>query len=192
MTVYLHAGTHKTGSKSLQSLLSDSRDHLLSLGYDLYHGRHGKGTNHTELQLASMRPSRDSFARHNWPHITPDEEYCRTTRERIAQFLDGSSTPHQILTNEDLSYLRHPDEFDRLAALVGCPARDVRVVLIVRQPRDFLRSYTAQILKRPDRRPSPDPSSALYVGSDSWLCDLDPLIGGFTATFGRSPTVIRY
>jgi hypothetical protein len=139
-----------------------------------------------------MRPSRDSFARHNWPHIIPDEEYCRTTRERIAQFLDGSSTPHQILTNEDLSYLRHPDEFDRLAALVGYPARDVRVVLIVRQPRDFLRSYTAQILKRPDRRPSPDPSSALYVGSDSWLCDLDPLIGGFTATFGRSPTVIRY
>lgn len=29
MTVYLHAGTHKTGSKSLQALLSDSRQALL-------------------------------------------------------------------------------------------------------------------------------------------------------------------
>lgn len=192
MTIYLHAGTHKTGSKSLQSLLRASKDRLLSLGYDLYRGRHGTGTNHTELQLSSMRTTRDSFARYSWPDIRPDAEYCSTTRERILRFLGRSQVPHHILTNEDLSYLRHPDEFERLASLIGFPDREVRVVLVTRQRDDFLRSYTAQIHKRPNRYPSSDPASALYVGGDSWLCDLAPLIGGFATAFGTPPTVISY
>lgn len=192
MTVYLHAGTHKTGSKSVQALLSDSRQALLGLGYDLYHGRHGSGTNHTELQLASMRRERDSFARINWPTLAVDDAYFRAVRDRVRKFLDGSAVPHQVLTNEDLSYLRYPDEFARLADLLDYPKRDVRVILAVRERESFLRSYAAQILKRPNRMPSADRSSALYVGADSWLCDTGPLIAGFSSQFGHPPAVISY
>lgn len=192
MSVYLHAGTHKTGSKSLQALLRDCRQELLAIGYDLYHGRHGNGTNHTELQLATMRRDRDSFARTIWPKLVVDDAYFDAVRESVGSFLERSAVPHQILTNEDLSYLRHPDEFERLADLLGFPQREIKVIVVVRERASFLRSYTTQIFKRPNRAPSNDPTSALYVGADSWLCDTDSLIKAFAHQFSEPPTVICY
>lgn len=191
MTVLLHVGTHKTGSKSLQALLGDQCEVLKRLGFDLFTGSHRNPRNHTELHLASLRRERDSLAKHNWPDLVIDDAYVAQVQDAVQRFLRQSSAPHQIFTNEDLSFLRHDDEFDRLARLFG-NAREVRTILVRRQPEAFLRSYRAQILKKPGRVPLSDPQSALYVEVDSWLCDLEPLLAGLSSQFGTAPTVIDY
>lgn len=91
-----------------------------------------------------MRRDRDSFARINWPAFAVDDTYCRTIRDRVRGFLDASTVAHQVLTNEDLSYLRHPDEFDRLADLLDHPRRKVKVTLIVRDRESFLHRPDSQ------------------------------------------------
>jgi hypothetical protein len=162
------------------------------MGYDLFTGSHRNPRNHTELHLAAQRTDRDSLAKHNWPDLLIDADYIRQVRERVQQFLRNSKTPHQIFTNEDLSFLRHEDEFDRLAQLFG-EWRDAVQVMLVRRDRDaFLRSYLRQILKKPGRVPVSDPDSALYVGADSWLCELEPLVDGLALAFGRAPVVVHY
>jgi len=51
--IFLHIGTHKTGSKSLQRFLFDHTAQLAASGYDLYKGSHKNPTNHRELLLGS-------------------------------------------------------------------------------------------------------------------------------------------
>lgn len=190
MTIYLHAGTHKTGTKSLQSLLSDNRGMLMDAGYDLYTGCHRNPRNHTELHLASLRKDRDSFSTHRLPGFLRDDSYHEHVKRHVARFLSGTKCRHQIFTNEDLSYLRHADEFSRLRSLFGTSA-EIHVLLVFRNKSDFIRSYIAQIMKF-GFSPSSNPQSALYVDADSWLMDYDALISGFKNDFGASVSVIDY
>lgn len=185
VTIYLHAGTHKTGSKSFQSLLAENRDDLARVGYDVFHGAHRNPRNHVELHLASLRIDRDSLAKHNWPDMVLGPEYEERVRQSVRSFLHASTLPHQVFSNEDLAFLRHADEFARLLDLFGRPPEDFVVIIALRNPRDFLRSFRGQILKKPGRVPSADPASALYVEPDSWLLDYDALVGKFRDAFGH-------
>lgn len=189
--IVLHIGTHKTGSKSLQRLLADYREELHALGYAVYQGMHHNPCNHAELGLAALRHDRDSFARWNHPgSSTP--EFTRAVRARVAGFLAGLDTPHAILSNEDLAYLRHADEVETLRGILG-GAGPVRVVVYLREKSAFLRSYAQQIRRRPGRLPSTDPRSAFYVEPDSWLVDYEGLVACYAAAFGRDGvTVLDY
>ncbi|MEX0408465.1 hypothetical protein ABGN05_22655 [Aquibium sp. LZ166] len=192
MTIYLHAGTHKTGSKSFQAMIADNTEALRLLDYDVFEGSHRNPRNHTELHLASLRLDRDSFAKHNWPDLQLGAEYERNVSVKVQSFLSRSNTNHQIFTNEDLSYLRHEDEFLRLRHLFGQAGQDFVVVLVFRKPADFLRSYRVQLLKKPGRVPSDDPTSALYVEEDSWLLDFNALVRGFRDHFHATVRIVDY
>lgn len=185
MTIYLHAGTHKTGSKSFQSLLAENRHDLARLGYDVFHGTHRNPRNHTELHLASQRLERDSLAKHNWPDMVLGQEYQDQVRKSVRSFLHASTLPHQVFSNEDLAFLRHSDEFARLLDLFGRPAEDFVIIIALRNPHDFLRSFRGQILKKPGRVPSDNPASALYVEPNSWLLDYDTLVANFRDAFAH-------
>jgi len=74
----------------------------------------------------------------------------------------------------------------RLAQLLDPIRNEVFVVLVTRDPADFLKSYAQQIFKVPGRLPSEDPRSALYVEADTWLTDWDALTAGFERRFGAA------
>ena len=185
VTIYLHAGTHKTGSKSFQSLIAESRDDLAALGYDVFRGTHRNPRNHTELHLASQRLNRDSLAKHNWPDMILGPEYEERVRQSVQSFLDASSMPHQVFSNEDLAFLRYPDELARLLHLFQRPPEDFVVVIVLRDRNDFRDSFRRQILKKSGRLPSSNPASALYVETDSWLLHYDALVEAFRQAFGQ-------
>ena len=190
--IFLHIGTHKTGSKSLQRFLLDHHAELAARGYDLYSGCYQNPTNHRELLVASLRFGRDSFTTHNEPARVADGGHFVEIAAHVQKFLKNSRHPHQIFSSEDLSHLRFPEEFARLKALLNVPPSEICVIVYLRNKDDFRRSYCHQIEQRRGRSISDDPDSAFYVEDDSWLFDYDSLVARYRQQLGCKVIAIDY
>ncbi len=59
-----------------------------------------------------------------------------------------------------------------------CAPREIRVILVRRDPEAFLASYRAT-LARLGFDPSPYPESFAYVEADSWLVDYDSIVDAY-------------
>jgi hypothetical protein len=186
----VHVGTHKTGSTSLQRFLLDHVVGLSRKGIAVYRGEFREG-NHIELHLAAMRCERDSFAKLGvCGHVVCDAEYTRQVAERVRDFVGSCDELRVVFTSEDLCWLRHDDEIDRLRTILDVGHHEAKVVLYLRNEEDFLRSYRAQIHKVPGRQPSNDPASTLYVEPDTWLVDYDSLVSAYQRGFGADNVVV--
>jgi hypothetical protein len=95
----------------------------------------------------------------------------------------SSTTEALVYLHEDLCYLRHEDELEKLRSLLR--GRAVTVAVFLRRPDAFLRSYAAQLEGTGFER-SDDPTSFAYVQPDSWLVDYDALLDGYRRCFGAS------
>jgi hypothetical protein len=182
--LYVHIGTHKTGSTSVQRWMSERREFLGANGYGLYRGLHNE-SNHTELFLATMRPDRDSFAKLSLSDVSFDEGYMAMVADRVQAFIHSAPQSELILTSEGLSLLRHPDEIERLAGVFGGDYDRIKIILFLRNPKDYLESYRLQLRKKKGRVPSADYWSALYVEDDTWLTNYQQLIDVYGEGFGR-------
>jgi hypothetical protein len=186
--VVLHIGVHKTGTTSIQNWAHQNRDDLRTrLGLDVYSGRIG-ARNHIEFPLLCMRSDRNLHAR----VMHPDSclpSWQTATRRHVAEQLD-SPAPSMFVSAESLSFLRYPDELAALRDLLG--PREVRVIVFLRDPQDYLRSYRAHVVKM-GYSPSVYPESFNYVEPDTWLVDFDGLIAAYTDAFGADAmTVLSY
>jgi hypothetical protein len=181
--IYLHIGTHKTGSSTLQTFLETERRRLGQHGFDVYSG-FVLPENHLELYLVPLEPGRDSLALTSLK-LGPLPELRAKALEHMGGFRKNRRNPNAIFTNEGLSLLRSPAELKRLRELLNTGDEEVKVILVQRHPSDFLEAYRKQILKVPGRKPSSDPKSSLYVERDSWLADFKQLRSAFEAEFGE-------
>lgn len=181
--IFLHIGTHKTGTKSLQQWLTDNRAELLAEGISFYAGHLKNPNNHSELGLAALREDQDSFARFMYPKLA-GLPYRQAVARQIKEYLSACRSRHVIFSNEDLSLLRYPEELTFLRDLFG--GHEVKVVVCLRNKANYLRSYREQILKVPGRLPASRPESSLYVESDSWLVDYASLQEAYASAFGGS------
>ncbi len=188
--IYLHIGTHKTGSTSLQRFLSDNSKALRHHGYELYTGCMQNPMNHIELHLYALNDNRDTFAKYNFPSLELGTPFRTSVQELIHGFLRSSSEPHQIFTGESLSWLRFDAELIRLKNLVKCPPSTVKVILYLRNKKDFLNSYEKQIYKKRNRYASSNKESVLYIQDDTWLIDYDWLISIYEKHFDPENLVI--
>lgn len=187
--IYVHIGTHKTGSTSLQKWLNQCKSVLAKQGYGIYQGMHDP-ENHIELYLASMRYDRDSFAKQSRPELMIDEQYTRWVASHVQRSVQECPHGQMLFTTEGLSLLRHDDELIRLREIFrGCHDR-ITFVLYLRNPEDYLRSYIQQLEKVPGRKRSKDYWSALYVEADTWLIQYEQLVDAYARTFGRRNLVV--
>lgn len=191
--IILHIGMHKTGTTSIQRYLHDHRELLEENGYGLFVGGLRNPTNHTELHLACIRDERDSFGKYNNPGLVIDSEFRENIRSRVQKLINDQKFQNQIFSNEALSWLRFDDELERLKYIFGPAANNIRIIICLRNKVDFLNSYRKQILKRPNRYPSDNKKSVLYVEADTWLTDYDEIIRLYSNAFGdKSITIINY
>ena len=191
--VIIHIGTHKTGTKSIQKFLFEQISFLNSNGFDVYSGFHKNPKNHAELHLASLRIERDSFAKFNSPELFISEDYFLKVKNRVRAFLKDSKYINNIFSNEDLSWLRFDDEFERFRDIINAEQNIVKIILYIRNKSDFLKSYIKQIYAINGRVPSDDINSVLYVKENSWVLDFDKLILQYKKWFGENElTVIDY
>lgn len=185
--VIIHIGTHKTGSTSLQAVLHHNRRQMRRQGIEYYEGTRSK-KNHYDLNLAVMRGGVETFANFDRAKINQIELY-NEVQEKIADQMRRSTAHTIVFSNEDLSYLRTKQECESLRALFTEQDIKFKILLVLRNKEDFLRSYKNQLLKDPRRSPSPNKKSGLYVESDTWLLDFDELQRAYRSVFSDVVTI---
>jgi len=186
--IYIHIGTHKTGSTSLQRWMLEHESFLNANGFILYKGDH-KTHNHVELYLAAMRYDRDSFGKQSMPEVKFDESYTSAVSKQVQTFISKYGNENLILSTEGLSLLRHRDEIQKLATILGSDYENIKIILYLRDKKDYLSSYRLQ-LKKKERKASTDYWSALYVEDDTWLIDYEQLITAYGDVFGLNNIVV--
>ena len=174
----VHIGTHKTGTTTFQRWAHANRGELqAATGVRFYRSMFATGLatrSHFELALVAMRPERWFVGRNIIPEWeTPD--FGARLEAHLRAELDGEDL---IISSEDLSLLRHPDEVATLRELLA--GYDLEFIAVRRDPVEFLRSYRAWMSYNA-LEPSDDPTSVLHATPDSWILDfeaLDPLYPG--------------
>jgi len=181
--IFLHIGTDKTGSTSLQRWLREKEHFLRENGYALFRGKH-TCKNHIELYLAAMRYERDSFAKQSLTDVHFDREYTNEVADRVQAFISESAHENIIFTSEGLSLLGQEKELRKLARILNHHSASIKIIVFLRKPADYLKSYRTQLMNRKGRRPSRDYWSALYVENDTWLTDYSGLLDVYGEEFG--------
>lgn len=181
--IYLHIGTSKTGSTSIQHFLRDHIDTLRQSGFDLYNGMYDS-SNHIELFLATMNYDRDSFAKTTFK-VDTNREYTKQITRRLNRYIGESDFENIIFTTEGLFRLRYSGEILRLKKILNSNFNNIKIILYLRDKKDFLESYKKQILKVDGRNFSTDPKSSLYVEDDTWMLDYEKLISLYKKGFGE-------
>lgn len=163
----VHIGTYKTGTTSFQAWGGANRSEIQRLtGYRFYESRWNGAQ--WEFPILSIRPELDLYSRKvNRPWITPEVE--QEMRDHIRSQLNGENL---IISAEGLSFIRFPEEVERLRELLD--PYELEFIVVQREKADFLRSYT-QWMARLDLKRSDDPRSVRYVEADSWILEFEKL-----------------
>jgi hypothetical protein len=183
MKAFVHIGTHKTGTTSLQRWASENRTELASAtGLTYYDGLFGP--NHYELAMLCMRTNRNMpmrVRRVDWCLDEWHQEAETHVRSQVARDADSL-----LISAEALSYLRYSDEVERLAGLLR--PRELVAIAVLREPESFLRSYREMMLEL-GFPPSRHRTSFAYVADDSWLVDYDALLDAYRAVLGADRVI---
>ena len=153
--VYLHAGTHKTGTTSIQSYLSDHRKPLRRSGLHFIEERVARNPG-----LAPIRHRNSSY----FAHAFIREELMSGTRWRagdlskverkaadavasVEALLRASTSSRFVISTEAFCLLRTEEERERLRAFFASLDCQVKPVIVLRNEADWRASFTAQLAK---------------------------------------------
>ncbi len=186
----LHIGTHKTGTTSFQQFLGlierslgDADCALFESGLRLKDqlGQNACGWA-PELALLALRSDLQFPLRDVWEARADSsrDQFCI----RCASEFDRPES-HLIASQEDLSFIRNPDEVRTIAELAEKSGREVFIFLIRRRPGNWLRSWRYQLDQMQYPEFSLDSSSVSYTARDSWRLDRDGLEKSFVTWFGE-------
>lgn len=182
----VHIGLHKTGTTSIQQFVQDNINGFRDRGVDFYQGM-AILQNHVELHAAAMRPERQSGYK-NRTGLVVNDMYIKSVKERVAQFIKQSPCPKVLFSSEGLSLLRYPDEVQMLKALLG--TENVKIIVALRNPADYLASYEHQLQKQPGTLPTEiTKDSFAYTAADSWLVGYEARLEVFKKVFGEKSLV---
>ncbi|MEO1191499.1 MAG: hypothetical protein AAFY02_07070 [Pseudomonadota bacterium] len=137
MTIYLHAGTPKTGTTALQGFLEANRDLLAEAGYRL--PTFTKKPNHMELAAYALKADKMVPIKLTMRLGTVEavRRFKKRFAKRFAQSVDA--TGDYIFTSEHCSgFLQRPNELEALKKLLTSTGQEVRVILYFREPADYL------------------------------------------------------
>ena len=185
--VLLHIGLQKTGTTSLQEWASANSESLSAqCGIDVYRGFiPGWETNHFELPMLSQRPERPLWVLDHFPESRGDQ-WQRDARAHIRNQVD-SGARSLLISSEGMANLRFDDEVERIAELLA--PHKIRVVVTLREPVEWLKSYKLQMLKT-QMAPSDDPTSCAYIEPDTWLLDFDGLVTTWRRVLGDKNVIV--
>lgn len=178
--VVLHIGTHKTRTTAFQRYALANRGWLAANGVDFYVNESGAPQAH-ELPLIALRSELSIPLRVRNPDWTL-EEAKKVMASSIRSTIATAGGALQLFSHEALSFVRQPEEIERLQHLFA--GADVSVVLVRREPESFLSSWRKQLERMGFDSNSSYRSSFAYTQSDSWLVDVDSLVTAFRSGFG--------
>jgi hypothetical protein len=188
LDLYLHIGTEKTGTTSLQQFLKKNRDILASNGI-LYPSSPGK-SNHTALAIAALADFRRVPLR-SMAGVTTDEElraFRANLRANLAAELQGSACGKVIMSNEHCStQLKTDQEVEYLRNLLSEFFSNIYIVVYIRRQDDYLLSSYSTHVKNGVTEPASLPADEKKLSRyDHW-----ELLSRWARVFGRDRIICR-
>lgn len=165
----LHAGMPKTGTTAFQFLLGKYADKLSNFSIHIANSpnREPYVRQYTEISEYLLRINLDTHLRQWFPHVllpSVREEFLLDIKSNLE-----SPCENVIMSSEDLFFIRSEEELEKL---VNLTERTIHVVIALRSPKSFLKSYRNQIYKN-NMLPSLHKDSVNYVESDSWIVNYE-------------------
>jgi hypothetical protein len=187
-TCFVHIGTEKTGTTTIQNFLSKNRSRLLKQG--IYYPRSPGNQNHTALAVYAMRDARMSGIRRSSGVSNAEEvpEFRDRLTTRLDRELRDSDAETILFSNEHLSSrLSMPVEIERVRDLCARYASRTVVVVYVRNQVDYLVSSFGTTIKGGSTRKFPYPLNKRRIRTmDYWT-----LLEAWRNAFGRENMIVR-
>ncbi len=185
---FLHIGTEKTGTTSIQHFLARNRERLLAQGI-MYPSAPGKD-NHVGLAAYAMNDEREDSVRIQ-AGLKPGSDVEKFRNRLIRNMTDefaGSSAARLLLSNEHLSSrLNSKTEVARIKALCDRFAAETKVVVYLKNQIDFLVTSYATSIKSGAVHKFPFPLRMdHHKRMDYWR-----LITHWQESFGRDSMIVR-
>jgi hypothetical protein len=186
-TIFLHIGTQKTGTTTLQALGTRNRAALAAQGvlYPVAPGRQ----NHVGLTF---------YAQNGMGNRDLSRAEGINTQEDMQAYLDGlpaalhdeiaASGCHTVwLSNEHLSSrVRQPAQIARVAALLKPLAEQIRLVVYLRhQPEYYLSTYAMEVKAGGHKDIQPP------VNGRDYYYNYERMLDGWARTFGDAAIMVR-
>ena len=156
--LFLHIGTHKTGTTSFQESLLKNAPALIARGLrPIREPRMRQGIKRPGLRASLftfaelfMRPDLLTGARfrQNVPNLTPPQR--RNRLKVMAKRLNTLDDPALLLSTEALCFLRTPTEQNLMREFLAGIDRDVTTLVTFRSTGDWRASWLSQLAKSPD------------------------------------------
>lgn len=182
---WLHIGTEKTGSTSIQNFLAQNRAALRVRGL-LYSEAPGVRS-HSGLVAYSLDDDRHDSTREvlGVPRRVPLDTFRQRLSEGLEREVVASGTRVVLLSNELLATrLRRPTEIARLKGLCDRLARETRVIVYLRNQTDFFASRYTNVVWEGGTRDF-DFRASRTIG------DYERLLDRWSDAFGKENLVVR-
>lgn len=140
--LYLHVGTHKTGTTSFQSFMQDQRDDLCAGGVEPWLDKTGEA-NAWRLAHHFLRPELQTPVRLNG-------RIKATPTDALSQFethVTRSDKAVHLVSSEAFCFARTDQEADALRAGLGDLFCWIRPILVLRSQAAWRRSWDEQLRK---------------------------------------------
>lgn len=183
-TVYIHIGTHKTGTTSIQRVLMECQNRLRSL--DVLFPVTGKAMGSVH-QLA-------------WCYLDNNPEWYPVSSlsasdlyTQLRDEINESACSKVILSSEDFSFIdiNSKDEVHALHRLKDSLAEyNVKVIVYLRPQSDYLTAFYNQVHKAYDSR-FPDKSVKGLEKSLQGVLNYDQLLSRWASVFGNENIIVR-
>lgn len=176
--LFLHIGTHKTGTTFFQAFLLDNRERLRRAGVAICTERHkdlGLIANCISLPDTVLRPSLMTVARMTGHAKGPSLVRFAKSVAHVAKFLSDGGATHFILSAEAFCFAREPKELRKIRKLFG--ASDVEVVPVVcfRNDKAWRESWRSEIDRWASRLRRPHGEGNGNIRGD-WYLDKDAIL----------------
>src|SRR5436190_12433898 len=182
---WLHIGTEKTGSTSIQTFLAQNRAALLSRG-SIYPQSAG-AKQHYSLVAFSLDDDRSDSTRLMLGIGTRIrlEDFRRQLLDSLKTELAASSAVTAVFSNELLSTrLQRPSEITRMKALCDALAGHTTVIVYIRNQADFLVSRYTNVIWEGG-------TAEFNFRARAAIADYALLLDRWSQIFGRENVIVR-
>jgi hypothetical protein len=195
MKAFLHIGTEKTGTTTIQHFFARNRSNLLEDGF-LYPCSPGEAnpiigeTNHIKLAAFAMEENKIQNPR-NLLGITDSEKVLKFRNEfknNLAQELDKTQAKSVIFSNEHCSSrLVTKEEIERLKNFLEDFFEEIKIIIYLRRQDKFLLStYSTAVLGGRTEPFCMPGQTAIERRYDYWK-----ILSKWEAVFGKDKIVVR-
>ncbi|MEY5152820.1 MAG: hypothetical protein EBY23_05405 [Actinobacteria bacterium] len=190
VNVLLHIGTFKTGTTSLQQWFNDHAEEIESeTNIRWFRGLHPDGR---ELAAICMDEDKETPAMSMGFFPMRNSPKWETWKEEVRANIQGElqkSNSTMFVSCEALCLLRTDSELSRLKELF--PPENCQIILVLREPKEFLKSWRKH-LQHDFLRRSNNRKSFAYVKSDTWLVNYSELMHVYRKHYFGGVEIINY